>query len=170
MLPGEAVLHGVVLLQDRAFELERKLGAPACLVTANPTRTLYIYRTEDGNFLNFSVNTASSHVDYDRVDAIGMIRTQALPSACRKTVPTSNVLHPVQIDSHNGVRLGDSVDQILERYGQPDALQKDGVLVRMTYSQDQGANHLIKWKLGFEDNRLVEWSAEAFLVFYEVAG
>lgn len=167
---GDVRVQGVVLLQDRASDLERKLGAPACLITGHPARTLYVYRTDEGNVLGFSINTASAHVDVGKLDGVSMMERQALPPACQKILPTSAVPRSVPSDSHHGLRLGDSVDRIVQRYGRPDTVSTHGNQVRMIYGREQGFDHHLRWTLDFQDDRLIEWKVEAFPVFYELAG
>lgn len=168
---GDVSLSGVVLLEDHLLELQKKLGSPACILTdTDSSRTVYIYRGSDRSFISFVLNTAQAHVDHDRINAMGMSNLLNLPPACQKSIPASSALLPIQAPSQNELRLGASIDQITGAYGQPEEIKKEGSRIKMTYSRDHDLYHLLVWTFNFDNNRLTDWTVEAFPFFYEVGG
>jgi hypothetical protein len=168
---GDVTLSGIVLLEDHLLDLQKKLGSPACIITETElSRTVYIYRAGDRSFFSFVLNTARAHIDYDRINAMGMSNLLKLPPACQKSIPASSALLPIQAASQDGLRLGASIDQITGTYGQPEEIKKEGSHLRMTYSRDQGLNHHLVWTFNFDNGHLTDWTVEAFPVFYELGG
>lgn len=171
LMGDEVILSGVVLLEDHLAELQKKLGAPACVISdADHARTVYIYQGRDRSFFRFVLNTSKTHVDHDRVSAMGMSNLMHLPQECQRSIPASRTLIPIQPSSQDGIRLGTTPDQITRTYGQPEEVRKEGSHVQMTYSRDQGYNHHLVWTFNFDNDHLTDWTVEAYPVFYELGG
>ncbi|MEW6543871.1 MAG: hypothetical protein AB1411_09710 [Nitrospirota bacterium] len=145
--PDDRELATVVVGQDRPDDLERKLGASACLLPSmSGERVSYLYNVQgsDGHyFLRFEVD--------GRVDAITVSKDPPIAGVCY--APVRRVL-PVK--TGKGLYLGATKEAVLQLYGRPAESFAVGPLERFRYVSV--LDHLHEWDLVFRDGRLVEWT------------
>jgi hypothetical protein len=164
-------LASIVVVNHPAQAVKKILGEPTCQVTApDQATTTYIYARPQGEFLQVVVNKISYHVDFQLVQSLRMI---SLPSG---HTPCPSLLSPVRVSpsqaftTGNGIRLGDSIAQVTQVYGEPVLKQIEGDLVHLQYAWDQKIDHYYEWNLVFQNGRLMEWTVQAFPIFFEVGG
>lgn len=167
----DIVFSNIVLIEDRLEDVQRKLGSPACIVPEiDPSHTAYIYQAPDGLLMSFSLNTVSAHVDHDRITAFRVVPPRKIPAECRKAITASHVISPIPGPVHEGPQIGASLESVMDQYGKPETIEKDGAHIRATFSRSLFPNHHLIWTCDFEHDRMTEWSVEAFPVFFELPG
>jgi hypothetical protein len=164
-------LAAVILVQDKGRDVEGKLGVP-CVVQGSSREIIsLVYRAADATFLRFVVNVSASDVNYQRVESMTMSVEPSVPVTCYTPSYASLNTEVSRIHTGRGIRLGDSIDQIISHYGEPTEKQVvNAQEVRLRYDLGYETDRYYQWTLTFRDGRLVEWTADAIPFFIEVGG
>lgn len=164
-------LAAVILVRDKGRDVESKLGAPCAAPASNRETTSLVYRAADGSFLRFVVNVSPSDVDYQLVESMTMSVKPSAPVTCY--TPSYASLHTgvSKIHTGRGLQLGDTIDQVIGHYGEPNEKQVVNTQeIHLRYDSGYESDRYYQWTLTFQDGRLVEWTAESIPFFIEVGG
>ncbi|MGH7230575.1 MAG: hypothetical protein ACREJU_04360 [Nitrospiraceae bacterium] len=163
-------LATIVLAKDEGGDVQRKLGTP-CVVPASDRQTVsYLYRTGEGNYLRFVVNVTTSDVHYQHVESMTMSLEPIVQAPCYKSSSGSMNNQVAELHTGKGITLGDSIEEIMRFYGEPNEKQVNGSQVRLRYDSGFATDQYYEWSLTFRDGRLVQWTAESIPFFIEVGG
>lgn len=171
---ADSELAAVLLVKDRARDVEGKLGTPCEVRASNRETTTLVYRTADGALLRFVVNVSPSDVNYQLVESMTMSAEPSVPATCYtagQASQTSLNSRVSKIHTGKGVQLRNSIEEIINLYGEPNERQiVNSQEVRLQYDLGYETDRYYQWTLTFRDGRLVEWTAEAIPFFIEVGG
>ena len=147
-VPNDREIATVVVGEDRAPDVERKLGDAPCLVPSERNETVsYFYnvRGADGHhyYLRLEVN--------GHVDAITVAKDPPLTGVCYAPVH-----HTVAVRTGKGVQLGATMDEVIRIYGKPIESFSVGPMVRFRYVAMLDQPY--EWDLVFRNGHLVEWT------------
>lgn len=145
--PGDWEMASVIVGQDGATEVQRKLGSAPCLLpSASGGTTSYLYNVagqKDRMFLRFEVN--------GRVDAITLSKDPPIAGVCYAPAGQS-----VSVKTGKGLQLGAPLDEVINLYGKPTESFSVGPLTRFRYVVMY--DRAFEWDLVFRGGRLVEWT------------
>jgi hypothetical protein len=120
------------------------------------------------------VNVSPSDVHYRLVESMTMSAEPSVSVTCYTPSQASQASVNSglsEIRTGRGVRLGNSIDQIMNLYGEPNEKQVVNTHeVRLRYDLGYETERYYQWTLTFRDGRLVEWTAESIPFFIEVGG
>lgn len=163
-------LATVILARDEGGDIQRKLGTP-CVVPATDRQTVsYMYRTDNDNYLRFVVNVTRSDLSYQLVESMTMSVEPIVQAPCYNSSRGSANGQLANIHTGKGIKLGESIEEILRFYGEPNEKHVNGSQVRLRYDAGFDMDRYYEWTLIFRDGRLVEWTAESIPFFIEVGG
>jgi hypothetical protein len=163
-------LATIILAKDKGGDIQRKLGMP-CVVPASDQQTVsYVYRTDTDNYLRFVVNVTRSDVSYQLVESMTMSVKPIIQAPCYNSSRRSANGQLANIHTGKGIKLGESMEEILRFYGEPNKKHVNGSKVRLRYDAGFDMDRYYEWTLIFRDGWLVEWTAESIPFFIEVGG
>jgi hypothetical protein len=165
-LATNAVLAG----QPYDQELTHQLGKPLCVMHDSQAGTAsYYFQSGSGASLKVVVNETRWAVDFSKVIAVKVTTSVLLPNGCAGLTHASLPTNAFQLASGRGhVQLGDSLDQVMQLFGNPEPTSKHEGLVRLEYSWDRDLYRVDNWTLSFREGHLVEWTIRTLPVFFEV--
>jgi hypothetical protein len=171
--PDDNELASIILASDKSSDVHRKLGNPCVVPASNHETVSYVYRG-GGNYLRFVVNVSPSDVNYQLVESMTMSVAPSFPVTCytaSQAIHTSLNSGLSKIHTGRGVQLGNSLEQIINLYGEPDERQiVNNQEVRLQYDLGYETDRYYQWTLTFREGHLVEWTAESIPFFIEVGG
>ena len=145
---GDNKLATIVMPDDQVSDVVRKLASEPCEVPAsNPQTVSMFYRSAEGTYLRFEVNS-------NGIESMVMSVDPIIPGVCSAPVARS-----LNIGTGKGVHLGDSMERVLRLYGEATQQFAVGSLVRFRYYSGREQDRYYEWSLVFRKDRLVEWAA-----------
>lgn len=165
-LATNAVLPG----QPYDKELTHQLGKPLCVMHDSQAGTASCYfQSGSGASLKVVVNETRWAIDYSKVIAVKVTTSALLPPGCAGLTQTYLHSNAYELATSRGhVQLGDSLDHVVQLFGNPEATSKHEGLVRLEYSWDRDLYRVDNWRLSFREGHLVEWTIRTLPVFFEV--
>ena len=148
---GDNELATIVMPDDKVSDIVRKLASKPCEVPAsNPETVSMFYRSADGTYLRFEVNS-------NGIESMVMSVDPIMAGMCSASLARS-----LDIGTGKGVHLGDSMEKVLRLYGEATQQFAVGSLVRLRYYSGREQDRYYEWSLVFRKDRLVEWAAYSY--------
>ena len=148
---GDNELATIVMPDDKVSDVVRKLASEPCEVPAsNPETVSMFYRSADGTYLRFEVNS-------NGIESMVMSVDPIIAGECSAPVARS-----LNIGTRKGVHLGDSMEKVLGVYGEATQQFAVGPLVRLRYYSGRERGRYYEWSLVFRKDQLVEWAAYSY--------
>jgi hypothetical protein len=167
---GNLATNAALAGQPYDQALTQQLGKPLCVLHhASAGTASYYFQSGHGATMTVVVNELRWAVDSSHVIAVNVAANTLLPNGCAGLTQTS--LHNIVYELAAGpghVRLGDSLEHVMQILGSPEASSRHDGLTHLEYSWDLSLYRTDHWTLSFNEGHLVEWTIRTLPVFFEV--